>query len=101
MENEPEDRHVLAAAVFCSAQSIVTSNLAHFPEKALARHGIVAVSPDDYLLGFYQRHPFRVVRVLRQQGNDLNPPRSLDDTLSQLEIHVPQFVAAIRGDLAR
>jgi predicted nucleic acid-binding protein len=32
---DPDDRHVLAAAIKSSAQTIVTTNLKHFPEAAL------------------------------------------------------------------
>jgi predicted nucleic acid-binding protein len=35
MANDPKDRHVLAAAVRCGADVIVTFNLQHFPEEAL------------------------------------------------------------------
>ena len=33
---DPDDRHVLAAAILCGAQQIITENLADFPEDALA-----------------------------------------------------------------
>lgn len=47
---DPDDRHVLAAAVVCRASCIVTFNLAHFPETVLAPFGLHAVHPDDFLL---------------------------------------------------
>jgi hypothetical protein len=31
MENDPKDRHVLAAAVKCGAHAIVSDNVKHFP----------------------------------------------------------------------
>jgi hypothetical protein len=39
---DPNDRHVLAAAIRCQAGVIVTYNLRHFPEEALAPYGIEA-----------------------------------------------------------
>ena len=36
---DPDDRHVLAAAIRCQAGVIVTYNLKHFPEDALAPYG--------------------------------------------------------------
>ena len=42
---DPDDRHVPAAAIRCSAQVIVTSDLKHFPASALERFNIEAQSP--------------------------------------------------------
>lgn len=36
LENDPKDRHVLAATIKCGAQQIVTFNLKDFPESVLA-----------------------------------------------------------------
>jgi hypothetical protein len=41
---DPDDRHVLAAAVHVKADLIVTTNLKDFPSGVLALHGIVVLS---------------------------------------------------------
>jgi len=46
---DPDDRHVLAAAIKVNAQLIVTRNLRHFPKSKLAPWGIRAKSPDDFV----------------------------------------------------
>ena len=46
---DPDDRHVLAAAIATSASVIVTDNLRDFPADALAGHGLSAVSADAFL----------------------------------------------------
>lgn len=46
---DPGDRHVLAAAVRCQAQTIVTYNLKDFPRAMLAKYDIEAVHPDSFL----------------------------------------------------
>jgi predicted nucleic acid-binding protein len=45
---DPDDRHVLAAAIKVNAQVIVTRNLRHFPNDRLVPWGVQAKSPDDF-----------------------------------------------------
>ena len=46
---DPNDRHVLAAAIAGHCDVIVTQNLKDFPEAALAPFSIEAQHPDDFL----------------------------------------------------
>ena len=48
---DPNDRHVLAAALACIADVIVTSNTRDFPADALSPFGVAAVSPDTFVTG--------------------------------------------------
>ncbi|MFN3954813.1 MAG: RSP_2648 family PIN domain-containing protein [Pararhodobacter sp.] len=47
------DRHVLAAAIAAGAGQILTANLADFPPRILAAHGLCAVSPDDFVMAHW------------------------------------------------
>ncbi len=48
---DPDDRHVLAAAIRAGAEVIVTCNLTDFPGEILACYDIEAMHPDDFLVG--------------------------------------------------
>lgn len=47
---DEDDRHVLAAAIECGAQVIVTFNLKDFPSEVLEPHDIEAKHPDDFVV---------------------------------------------------
>lgn len=47
---DPNDRHVLAAALACVADAIVTFNIADYPAATLAPFGITAIHPDAFAI---------------------------------------------------
>lgn len=53
---DPDDRHVLAAAITCKAHVIVTANLRHFPESSLQQYSIAAQHPDDFIVDQIDLH---------------------------------------------
>jgi predicted nucleic acid-binding protein len=83
---DPDDRHVLAAAIKCNAQVIVTSNLKDFPRSELDRWGIEARRPDDFVLEQIDLD-VKVVYACIQQIVDSRKrsPETIDDVLRQLE----------------
>jgi predicted nucleic acid-binding protein len=62
---DPDDRHVLAAAITAAADVIVTFNLKDFPATALSPHGIEAQHPDEFLRSFITAMPSRVLDCVR------------------------------------
>lgn len=83
---DPGDRHVLAAAIHCSAQEIVTFNLRHFPEAALRPYGICAIHPDEFvehLLDLNAETVCEAVRRVRQRLS--NPPRSAEEMIDNYQ----------------
>ena len=43
---DPDDRHVVAAAIAAGASVILTWNLRDFPTRELKKHGLVRQNPD-------------------------------------------------------
>jgi len=62
---DPDDRHVLAAAIHGNADLIITFNLRHFPAKTLARHGIQARHPDEFIIHLLSVAPEMVYLAAR------------------------------------
>ncbi|WP_242482597.1 PIN domain-containing protein [Thiocystis violacea] len=76
---DPNDRHVLAAAIRCGAQVIVTTNLKDFPRKTLADFDINARHPDDFILDLADLDPAIVTTAAKLQRAALeNPPLSAE-----------------------
>ncbi|SIN94044.1 RSP_2648 family PIN domain-containing protein [Vannielia litorea] len=60
---DPADVHVLACAVACSADGIVTANAKDFPRNVLAEEGLMRADPDNLLLGFAEADRPRMAAV--------------------------------------
>ena len=71
---DPDDNHVLAAAISTSASVIVTDNLADFPAEALAPHAIHAISADDFIADTIDLDPSEAILALRRMRERLNDP---------------------------
>ena len=83
---DPDDRHVVAAAVGGGAGEVVTWNLVDFPDAALRPLGVEAVSPDDFVGSMAEADPDRVAAVLRAHRADLRrPPLTAAEYLGHLE----------------
>ena len=95
---DPDDRHVVAAAIRAGAGIIVTFNLRDFPEPEMASHGLVAMHPDLLALELLARAPTAVLDVLASQAGDLKHPRHTAlDVVGALErCGLSRFGAAIR-----
>jgi predicted nucleic acid-binding protein len=97
MANDPNDRHVLAAAVKCGAPVIVTYNKRHFPAAATEPWGIEVQGPSMFLKHQYDLNPSVVVDKLHAQTRNLG--RTLPEQLAVLKKAVPAFVDAVCQDL--
>lgn len=93
-----DDRHVLAAAIHCSASVIVTKNLKDFPAGVLGEFGIEALHPDAFVSRLLDENPAAVIEAVRFHRADLkNPPRSPAEYIGALETQdMPATAAALR-----
>lgn len=79
---DPDDRHVLAAAIAGGASHIVTFNLSDFPAAILSRHGIVAQHPDRFLTDLLAQKPDAFFDAVQRLLASLqNPPRTFEQQL--------------------
>jgi predicted nucleic acid-binding protein len=95
---DPDDRHVLAAAVRIGAQAIVTFNLDDFPAHALEPLGLEAKHPDDFLIEALDLAPGAIAAAVNEQAASLkNPARTIAELLDTLQQQgLPLAVARLR-----
>ncbi|KPM51465.1 PIN domain-containing protein [Frankia sp. CcI49] len=96
---DPDDRHVLAAAIKAGAQVIVTRNLKDFPAADLELWAVEAQSPDAFVLDQLSIRGQAVVAAIQQIADSrTKPPESVDDVLRQLERSgLVESIAALRA----
>jgi predicted nucleic acid-binding protein len=94
---DPDDRHVLAAALESEASVIVTFNLRHFPVAALGPLGVEARHPDAFLCALFDAEPERFHAVVRKLLTRLtNPPRTLRQQCEKLRsVWLPELAARL------
>lgn len=95
------DRHVVAGAILARADVIVTVNIKDFPATELDRFGLVAKTPDDFLLDLMDLAPDRMVEtIIEQAAAALHPPLEAEDVLIALgRAGAPEFASAVRDRL--
>lgn len=95
---DPDDRHVVAAAIQTRAEAIITFNLKDFPADYLAQYNLQAIHPDEFIADQYELHASAVIEAARNQRASLKSPtfdssQFLDFLLNQ---GLPQTVARLR-----
>ncbi len=82
---DPDDRHVLAAAIIAKAEMIVTFNLKDFPDTILTKYGIAAQHPDGFIGNLVGRYPLQVLQSIETILDRLkHPPQTFDHYLETL-----------------
>lgn len=95
---DPNDRHVLAAAIHGGADGIVTVNLRDFPQAVARQYALDIIHPDDFLHQQFGLDQAAVVIAARNcRARLTSPPKSAKDYLDTLEAQaLPQLVAELR-----
>lgn len=83
---DPDDRHVLAAAIRARAQVIVTANLSDFPAADLSQWDIEPKSPDAFVRDQIGLDRDMVVAAIQQIADSWRTPQGTPaDVLDRLE----------------
>ncbi len=83
---DEDDRHVLAAAIRCKADVIVTFNQKDFPHSELRKYDIQPQHPDEIIHNMFDLNAIAITEaVKRQRANLRNPPVDVEDFLATLE----------------
>ena len=85
---DPNDRHVLAAAIRCGAQVIVTCDKSHFPVEELSPYDIEAQHPDTFIIYQKEENTLAVLAQLKAARLTYNQP----------QLSVEEFIARFRND---
>jgi predicted nucleic acid-binding protein len=98
---DPDDRHVLAAAITTAADAILTFNLKDFPAAALAPYGVEAQHPDAFLQSLIVDMPLQVLAAARDCVSRLTRPPITGDTYLKIlrRTGLPQTTAFLEENL--
>ncbi|MBS1874983.1 MAG: PIN domain-containing protein [Acidobacteria bacterium] len=95
MTNHPKDRHILAAAVRCNAEVIVTQNVKDFPRTSLEPYSITVMGPSTFLRNLYDLDPGVIASTLLRQAASINKP--VEYVLERLSVNAPAFVSFFKA----
>jgi hypothetical protein len=95
---DPDDRHVLAAAVTAEADYLVTDNTDDFPAETGERYDVAVITGDEVAASLARADPKAAARVGRAQIADLSkPPATENEFLERLARTAPQLAIALRA----
>jgi predicted nucleic acid-binding protein len=83
---DPNDRHVLAAAIAGHADCIVTFNTKDFPTEEMEKRGIEVLHPDDFISLQLTLEPVPALTAIKHIRARLkNPPKTAQEYIELLE----------------
>lgn len=83
---DPDDVHVLSAAIAGHADCIVTANMKDFPAGILDVHGLCAIHPDDFLIAQFDLDSIAALAAYKEmRARSKNPPLTSDEFAAAFE----------------
>ena len=83
---DPNDVHVLSAAIAGHADCIVTTNLKDFPASALEAYGLVALHPDDFIVAQLDLDLYSALGAFKaMRERKRNPPYGPEEFAAAME----------------
>jgi hypothetical protein len=83
---DPDDRHVLAAAIRGGCRAIITTNLKDIPPDTLLKYDVEAQHPDEFIHSQFDVYGASVViAAQRCRSRLLHPPRTAKDYIGTLK----------------
>ena len=83
---DPDDVHVLAAAIAAHADCIVTANLKDFPADVLELYGLTALHPDDFIVAQLDLDIYPALGAFKgMRERKRNPSYSVEEFAAAME----------------
>lgn len=83
---DPDDRHVVAAAIVGHADAIVTFNTKDFPTAVLQPYGIDVQHPDEFVMNQLQLQQIPAIAAIKKmRARWTNPARSAQELIAAFE----------------
>ncbi|OJA43530.1 PIN domain-containing protein [Burkholderia ubonensis] len=83
---DPDDQHVLAAAIAGHADCIVTANLRDFPAEFVSPYGIEVIHPDRFIINQWDLDPIAAMSAFKgMRARWRNPKATPEDFAQALE----------------
>jgi hypothetical protein len=80
---DPNDVHVLAAAIAGHADCIVTVNVRHFPDEVAAPYGVEIIDPDKFIINQWDLDPLTAVAAFKRMRARWKKPQATPDDFAQ------------------
>jgi predicted nucleic acid-binding protein len=80
---DPNDTHVLAAAIAGHADCIVTANLRDFPVNAVRPYGIEVVDPDRFIINQWDLDPIVAIAAFKRMRSRWKKPEATAEDFAE------------------
>lgn len=83
---DKDDRHVVACALRCNADLIITFNINDFPKNELSKYDIEIQNPDELISNLIDINPKLACKAFNKMVKRLkNPKKTMDEVLATLK----------------